>query len=75
MNLPVILNAFGVALGMFLFARYQLWKASRPIIHAEERNGVYVPDGRLLRWERRIKWGFILMVAALFPLAYLILTA
>ena len=64
-TLSVIINAVGVATGGFLFTRYKLWKLNRREIPMELQNGAWVPDGKLLRWERRAKWAAIGLFATL----------
>lgn len=69
-TLSIILNVVGLSFGMFLAARYRLWKTSRREIPMEEQNGIWVPDGKLKRWERRVFWIWIL--GTLFGLAFCI---
>ena len=73
-TLSIILNAVGWSLGLFLLARYRFWKANRREIPMELQNGVWVPDGKLKRWERRAKWSLWIGLAICFVLAYLFIT-
>lgn len=48
----------GFSFGTYLLARYRLWKAGRREIPMElnPRTGVYEPDAKLKRLERRVAW-------------------
>lgn len=55
-TINIFLNVLGLSIGTFLLARYRLWKANRREIPMELQKGVWVPDGKLKRWERRVAW-------------------
>ena len=62
--LSTFLQLLGFSFGMFLLARYRLWKASRATIPMEWNPKMerYEADLTLKKWERRAKialWVFI----------------
>lgn len=69
--LSTFLQLLGFSFGMYLLARYRLWKASRASIPMEwnPRTQRYEADLRLKRWEKRAKigilsWGAFCILAA-----------
>jgi len=65
----------GFAIGTYLLGRYRLWRANRRDIPMELQNGVWVPDAKLKRWERRAKLSFAAGLVIMFVLAYFLLTS
>jgi len=72
-----ILQLIGFATGTVLLGLYRQWKTNRPHIPMELRDGVWVPDGKLKRWERRAKWslwiGVVVLVALGFSWLYILI--
>lgn len=71
-TLTIILNSLGVTLGMFLVGWYRVRKAARTEIPLDwnPKTGVYEPDLRRRRWERRAKAGLIAAIAFVFVAGY-----
>lgn len=62
------LQLLGFSFGMFLLARYRLWKARRQSIPMElnPKTGRYEADLTLKKWEKRAKIALWVWIAALF---------
>jgi len=70
------LQLLGFSFGMFLLARYRLWKANRAEIPLDfnPKTGVYEPDLKLKRWERIAKVALWVWVGSILALGYLFVT-
>lgn len=75
-TLSIFLHAFSFSFGMFLIARYRLWKAGRSSIPMEynPKTGMYEPDLTLRKWERRAKIALWVFIAVSLVLGYFIVT-
>ncbi|AJR22530.1 MULTISPECIES: hypothetical protein [unclassified Sphingobium] len=67
-TLSIFLHAFSFSFGMFLIARYRLWKAGRSSIPMEynPKTGMYEADLTLRKWERRAKIALWVFIASAF---------
>lgn len=70
------LHLLGFSLGMYLLARYRLWKASRASIPMEwnPKTQQYEADLTLKKWERRAKIAMVAFALATGVVGYLFIT-
>lgn len=58
-TITIFCMVLGQAIGFGTLAWYRNWRDNRREIPLELQNGVWVPDGKLKRWERRARVGIL----------------